>query len=82
MCIKAEDNFGFTIADDLNFFGDHVDGIYFDRIDIYPPFGLTHKTYTINDGSFDLGVLLLETFGDEFIQVIDTGGKRIYKLQR
>lgn len=80
MCIKAEDNLGWTIADELKYHGDYVDGVFFDRIVICQPHGLTETIYTLENANLDLGVLLLEAFGDEFIKVIDVDAKRIFTL--
>jgi len=79
MYIKAEDNDGWTIADEFAFHS-NVDDVYFEKIEIDPPYGLNIKTYTIEDGDFDLGKLLREAFGDQYIKVIDRDKTRIFKL--
>lgn len=80
MYIKAEDNDGWTIGDELKYNGDHIDGVFFDKIVIYHPHSLSQTMYTNNDHSLDLGVILREAFGDEFIKVSDIDGKRIFYL--
>jgi len=80
MYIKAEDNIGWTIKDELQYNGDYVDGVFFDRIVISRPNSLSDKIYTSEDGGFDLGVILKDAFGNEFIKVIDVDNKRIFCL--
>ena len=79
MYIKAEDNDGWTIADEFAFHS-NVDDIFFEKIQIYPPYGLKIKTYNIEDGNLDLGKLLHEAFGDQDIKIIDRDKTRIFKL--
>lgn len=80
MFIKAEDNNGWTIADEFQYNGDYVDGVFFDRIVISRPNSLSDIIYTPKDGGFDLGVILKDAFGDEFIKVVDVDNKRIFCL--
>ncbi|MGE5403318.1 MAG: hypothetical protein ACM3PP_00060 [Candidatus Saccharibacteria bacterium] len=80
MFIKAEDNEGWTIADELKYNGDHIDGVYFNRIEINIPGRLDNEVYTIDDGKLDLGTILKEAFGDSYIQVVDVDSRRIFRL--
>jgi len=80
MYIKAEDNEGWTIGDELKYNGDHVDGVYFNRIEINIPDKLDSGFYNIDKADLDLGKLLHDAFGDQYIRVVDVDTKRIFTL--
>lgn len=80
MYIKAEDNIGWTVGDELKYNGDYIDGVYFNRIEINIPDKLDSDLYTIDDKNLDLGHLLYEVFGDQYIKVVDVDTRRIFTL--
>jgi len=80
MYIKAEDNEGWTIGDELKYNGDYVDGVYFNRIEINFSDRLDNAIYNIENANQDLGKILLEAFGDNFIKVVDIDARRIFTL--
>lgn len=83
MYIKAEDNNNWTIADELKYHGDWIDGIYFDTIEICYSYDLRKSDfYTIEQGYLNLGKILFEAFGEAEIAVIDTGKRRVFCLAR